>query len=189
MDPRALVPRADPETLDLLSHCETFRRQAIIKTDGSMAEETTSYGIASVYTPATHRGKGYARHILQLVHYLIAPNSLLPAFPDAWGAEPEIGPKDARLSILFSGIGEKYYATCRQGEGPQSKPGWIRQPITSRTWDVSTLPSPSIDQAGWRWPGLDELSEVETVAAAQMKKKAAEGEATSGCSFIVLPTW
>lgn len=186
---RALVPRDDPETTDLLAHCETFRRRSVLRDAGSQTKDVISYGIASVYTPANHRGKGYARHILQLVHYLIARDSLLPTYPEAWGPKPDIGPRDADFSVLYSGIGDKYYATCRQGEGTSSKPGWIRLPLTARTWDVSGA-QPVSAQEDWQWLGLDELSGLEGEAARDMKADLdREAQGNEACSFAILPSW
>lgn len=154
------------------------------------AKEVISYGIASVYTPAQQRGKGYARHILQLIHYLIAPGDLLPPFPDAWGPKPDIGPMDGQFSILFSGIGDKYYATCKQGDGHAAKDGWIRQPVTSRTWDVSSYSVGSLDQKGWEWLGADKLKDLEDEAGDQMKKDISEQHMEiDKHSFLVLPSW
>lgn len=148
-----------------------------------------SYGIASVYTPANHRGKGYARHILQLVHYLIARDSLLPPFPEPWGPRPDYGPRDADFSVLYSGIGDKYYATCRQGEGAGSKPGWIRLPLTARTWDVSGAQTAPV-QEGLQWLGLDDLGGLEEEAAQEIKADLdSEKRGDEACSFAILPSW
>lgn len=187
---RALVPRHDPQTTNLLAHCETFKRQSLIKRGTSDVKDTISYGIASVYTPAEHRGKGYARQLLQLIHYTIARSDLLPAFPDAWGSKPELGAKDAEFSVLYSGIGDKFYASCRQGEGSSSQEGWIRQPITTRTWDIDTPAVEKLDQIGWKWLGLEETGELEANAAEGLRKRI-EGESTKeGVStFAILPTW
>jgi hypothetical protein len=157
---------------------------------GEETKEVISYGIASVYTPAHQRGKGYARQILQLVHYLIAPSNLLPPFPETWGPKPDIGPMNADFSILFSGIGEKYYATCRQGEGQSSKAGWIRQPITSRTWDISQYKSGTGLQDRWEWLGPDQLEVLESEGEAAMRDEIAGSRTgAAGTSFMVLPSW
>jgi len=183
---RGLVPRIIPGTTDLLAHCETFRRLSVIKDDGGQVREVVSYGIASVYTPDAHRGKSYARQLLQLIHYIIAPEAQLPPFPSLWGPKPDFGPKDAQFSILFSGIGDKYYASCRQGEGESSKAGWIRQPITSRTWDVTSDNAGITSEEGWKWLGQDDLSHLEQQTAERMKQDlAGEGQP----SFAVLPSW
>lgn len=161
----------------------------MIRDAGSRVKQVISYGIASVYTPANHRSKGYARHILQLVHYLIARESLLPVYPETWGPKPDIGPMDADFSVLYSGIGDKYYATCRQGDGPSSKPGWIRLPLTARTWDVSNAQT-ATSQEGWQWLGLNDLSGLEEEAAQNLRAdfdRDTQGDEAS--SFAILPSW
>jgi hypothetical protein len=97
---------------------------------------------------------------------------------------------NADFSILFSGIGEKYYATCRQGEGQSCKAGWIRQPITSRTWDISQYKSDTAVQDGWEWLGPDQLEVLESEGEAAMKNEiAGPGTGAAGTSFMVLPSW
>jgi hypothetical protein len=93
---------------------------------------------------------------------------------------------DAAFSILFSGIGDKYYASCKQGEGASSKAGWIRQPITSRTWDVSAESPYAGSQEGWKWLGADELGNLEAQTSEVMK---VDLEGTEGKTFAVLPDW
>lgn len=183
------MPRHDPLTTDLLAHCETFQRQSWIRKGDSKAESATSYGIASVYTPSNHRGKGYARQLLQLIHYLIASPDLLPPFPEAWGPKPDVGPKNAAFSVLYSGIGDKFYASCRQGEGSTSKDGWIRQPVTTRTWDITGIETEDTP-AGWEWLGVDDLTGVETDAAESLWKQVSEADPVNGgLSFDIAPTW
>jgi hypothetical protein len=99
---------------------------------------------------------------------------------------------DAEFSILFSGIGDKYYASCRQGEGAESKPGWIRQPITARTWDVSEVSSSSddVNQDGWKWLNADELESLETEAADDLRRSLSGKDVDDQQStFLVLPEW
>ena len=93
---------------------------------------------------------------------------------------------DAAFSILFSGIGDKYYASCKQGEGTTSKAGWIRQPITARTWDISAQTPYAGTQEGWKWLGPDELGDLEVQTQQTMKQDLEDAE---GESFAVLPSW
>jgi hypothetical protein len=93
---------------------------------------------------------------------------------------------DAAFSILFSGIGDKYYASCRQGEGATSKAGWIRQPITARTWDISAESSTAGSKEDWKWLGPDDLKKLETQTTWRMKK---DMKIVDGSSFAVLPDW
>lgn len=65
-----LAPRNDPTTLDFVPSCETFRREGLVwRRSSSAGGESvtvperlgvTCYGIASVLTPSSLWGKGYA---------------------------------------------------------------------------------------------------------------------------------
>lgn len=195
---RALVPRNDPGTTDLLCHFETFQGRGLIREGDSKVHQVISYGLASVYTPGRYRGKGYARHTLQLAHYLIAPDSHLPPFPIIWGEKPDDGPMDADFSVLHSGIGDGFYGTCRQGHGASSRIGWIRQPVTTRTWDVSRHRhvTEGLEQKGWSWLSPDDLREPIEQAAQGMRERMATGPSVSdggddvgSCSFAIEPDW
>ncbi|KAI0711175.1 hypothetical protein C8T65DRAFT_829492 [Cerioporus squamosus] len=100
-----LAPRNRPTTLDFLCSCETFRRAALVArprpsaTSGhgdvseseTQVEEVTAYAITSVFTSPKHRKKGYGRHMLRLLHWVLAPRSALPStFPPEWGTPPDI---------------------------------------------------------------------------------------------------
>jgi hypothetical protein len=184
---RGLVPIHHDDSTDLLAHCETFRRKSITQSLKSDPSNVISYGVASVYTPAEHRGKGYARQLLQLLHYIIAPHASLPPFPTSWGTKPVIGPMDAAFSVLYSGIGEKYYTNCRQGEGPSGRAGWIRQPITARTWDITRNAPEAIDQTEWEWRSWTEMGDLETLASQEIKRAVAKSGKKN--TFAVLPEW
>ncbi|ORX37923.1 hypothetical protein BD324DRAFT_623842 [Kockovaella imperatae] len=172
----ALVPRSETSTLDLLSHVETWRRKSLIKRPGQTApEEVVSYGIAYVYTPEKHQGHGYGRHLLQLLHYILAPLPTLPSFPTTWGDQPSLeGFNDAAFSFLFSGVGDKFYASCRRGEGDDSLVGWVPIPLTNRHWDLSKVAQEAqetheADQTGWKWLTVEDLTAVEEEAIEDMK--------------------
>lgn len=59
--------------------------------------------IGWVYTPPAYRKAGHANQLLSLLHYVLAPNTLLPPFPaELWGAEPPVeGFRDASFSVGF----------------------------------------------------------------------------------------
>lgn len=104
---------------------------------GGKAFESVTYGVAAVCTPRKNRGNGYARQMLQLLHYLLAAEEHLPPFPEEWGSPPDAALRlaPARISTLQSGIGEVFYAKCRKGLGEGSEPGWIWQGVPSRVWE------------------------------------------------------
>ncbi|KAI0944814.1 hypothetical protein AcW1_001660 [Taiwanofungus camphoratus] len=127
-----LAPRNDPKTLDFMCSCETFRRTGVIKIRSQNMQapkliEATSYGIASVYTPPQKRRKGYAQHMMRLLHWVLAPRSALPAkFPSAWGSPPLIRGlrvSNAQWSVLYSDVGEDFYRAC--GPDENSAAGWL----------------------------------------------------------------
>lgn len=165
----ALVRRSEAENPDaeLLSHCETYRRPAFISGPNGV-ERRKSYAIASVCTPEEHRNKGYARRMLQLLHYVLAPPEALPPFPEAWGAKPVAHLGDAAFSVLYSDVGPDFYARCTIGE---ERPGWVKEPTMKRLWQLAPLPE------GARAPNIaedeilnfDALAKLETAGAEQVK--------------------
>ncbi|KAG9013753.1 hypothetical protein FRB90_005713 [Tulasnella sp. 427] len=112
-----LVPRDEPDTLDFLSSCETYRRTIFIKAQ-SQVKESVGYGIASVFTRPAFRGKGYASHMMHLLHW--NPG----AFP------PENLNGDAVLSVLYSDVGG-FYERCGPGPGAL---GWVSTERRSAIW-------------------------------------------------------
>ncbi|KDQ17759.1 hypothetical protein BOTBODRAFT_582450 [Botryobasidium botryosum FD-172 SS1] len=175
-----LVPRDDLQTLDFLCSCETHRHAAIASTNLAdrahddpsppswsprQVEDVTGYGIASVFTPKRFRRRGYASHMMRLLHHVLAPPSSL-SFPVAyWGSPPVIPPGfgSARVSYLYSDVGRKFYASC--GPGIEEDGGWIVQSAKSIIWEVDALSRALIVNLGqdskarmqdrpWRW--LDE---------------------------------
>ena len=170
---RTLVPRDDTTTLDMLAHCETFRRPSLSCQPGStQLNHVFSYGIAGVFTPQDKRGHGYARQLLRLLHYVMAPTSKLPPFPATWGPPPSIkGFGDASFSVLYSGVGDKYYASCKRGDGETSLLGWERQHVTSRHWTVPQEPMEGEADVQGDWIGSDGLQALENIATETMTRE------------------
>ncbi|KAG9049106.1 hypothetical protein FS837_011118 [Tulasnella sp. UAMH 9824] len=128
-----LVPRDDSDTLAFLSSCETYRRKIVVKHD-SGTKEAVGYGIASVFTRPDFRGKGYATHLMRLLHWVLAPHELLPRFPfEIWGSPPSQTLGDATVSVLYSDVGG-FYERC--GPTPET-PGWISTARYSTVWPVN----------------------------------------------------
>ena len=120
----------------------SYRREIVIRRAGSEElESATGYGIASVFTPERNRGKGYARRMMQLLHWVLAPRANLPPFPESWGAPPVESFGDATVSVLYSDIGEHYYANA----GPdETAKGWITRDPVSTMFEVP-LDQPRLD--------------------------------------------
>jgi len=94
--------------------------------------------VAHVFTPPDKRGKGYASHMMRLLHWVSTKRtSEHNKFPVEWGAPPrEVEEADDQLfSILFSGVGNRFYKET--GPEVEKSGGWeTRHPI-STTWEIS----------------------------------------------------
>ncbi|RSH87605.1 uncharacterized protein EHS24_000117 [Apiotrichum porosum] len=158
----ALVPRSDPTTVDILSHCQTFRRRAFVVQPGSdTVKQVTSYVVAHVFTPPEKRSMGMARHMLRLLHYTLAPKDDLPTFPKAWGAPPTTHYGDAAFSVLYSDVGPDFYQGCTVGE---DRPGWVATPTDKRTWPVGQ--GESTWDPEWEAIDLAQAKQLEVTATA-----------------------
>jgi hypothetical protein len=113
------------------------------------------YGIASVFTPPQNRRKGYAKHMMRLLHWVLAPETALPhsSFPPEWG-EPPIRPSlagDALFSVLYSDVGEDMYRSC----GPMpSDIGWSTSSPVSTTVLTAAL-AEHLSSAALTGPAVD----------------------------------
>ncbi|KAH6915165.1 hypothetical protein BKA70DRAFT_568086 [Coprinopsis sp. MPI-PUGE-AT-0042] len=151
-----LAPRDDPETLDFMCACKTFRREVFVtRSDSSTVE--VGYGIASVFTPPENRGKGYAKHMTRLLHWVLAKPDTRPSkFPVEWG-EPPVqveGFMNGSVSVLYSDVGTEFYLAC--GFLPGSHDGWRVAPRAATIWKVSGgSPSQVIQQQ--QCLGIEEL--------------------------------
>jgi hypothetical protein len=135
--------------------------------------EAYSYAVAAVFCPSKYRGTGYGRHLMRLLHYVLAPPEYLPPFPAEWGAPPAVqGFRDARFSVLYSALGERYYAECRKGAGTDSQLGWVRQKATLRTWTVPAQGDAGDDKLGdgWTWMNPKQLKSLEPLAVREMRE-------------------
>ncbi|TFK39356.1 hypothetical protein BDQ12DRAFT_698070 [Crucibulum laeve] len=192
-----LAPRNNPQTTNFLCSCETFRRVGLAVRASLDAkseppvEEVTCYGIASVFTPPSNRKRGYARHMMQLLHWVLAPESFSSEkFPEEWGAPPENveNAGKAAFSVLYSDISNFYY-TC----GPTlNDEGWtIREPI-STIFDVveyttrHTEAVPEEVNQQWYWLNDKDVLPLWNVDAGKIKSEI--GIMSNGTpSFTFLP--
>ncbi|CCM04741.1 uncharacterized protein FIBRA_06930 [Fibroporia radiculosa] len=161
-----IAPRANPKTLDFMCSCDTFRRTAVVARPGAdpKAKEIIAYGIASVFTPPEKRRNGYARHMMRLLHWVLAPWSTLPPFPKAWGAPPAVAHGNAQLSILYSDIGPNFYYTC--GPDGNGTPGWVECESVETSLVLSSermrenVSAPHKSSHSWMWLGEDDMKYV-----------------------------
>ncbi|EIW68609.1 hypothetical protein TREMEDRAFT_31623 [Tremella mesenterica DSM 1558] len=130
----ALVRRSDPQG-SILSACETHRTRGFLKQKGgNKVENAWYYGMTCVVTPAQHQRKGYATHLLRLMHYILASPLHLPTFPSEWGSPPSPIPIELKEyfppawgTFLSSEIGPDFYYRCLVGidrRGWEAKEVW-----------------------------------------------------------------
>jgi len=130
-------------------------------------QEVATYGIASVYCQPQHRGKAYPRHLLSLLHYVLAPEGSLPPFPAEWGAPPQIpGYGDAAFSVLYSDVGPTYYSRCTKG---LSEPGWVNVDPGKYVYAVKA-DTPAASTEGWKWLDMNEAHAMEPEASRRIRR-------------------
>ncbi|KAJ3497207.1 hypothetical protein NLJ89_g10380 [Agrocybe chaxingu] len=149
-----------------------YRREGLLanRQEGkNIPQKVFGYGIASVFTPTEHRKKGYARHMMRLLHWILAPKLKLPVgtFPPEWGAPPERPGHifEAAFSVLYSDVGADFYAQC--GPYGESNGGWILTEPTATTWSLPTifenetlLAAKETGQLAWKWLGGSSTNEI-----------------------------
>ncbi|TDL23748.1 hypothetical protein BD410DRAFT_148606 [Rickenella mellea] len=155
-----LAPRADPTTLDFKCACETYRRKALVRKEGSLSpEERISYGVASVFTPPAKRKNGYAHHMMSLLHWVLAPRDALSPFPASWGQPPPEVPGfgNASFSTLYSDVGEFYKIAGPAG----ADGGWVIRDPVATIWQVPKTNTPTIlSGEGLRWLDEDGVEDI-----------------------------
>ncbi|KZV83705.1 hypothetical protein EXIGLDRAFT_842756 [Exidia glandulosa HHB12029] len=170
-----LAPRDDPTTLDFLCACESYRREGFVRLPGDdAAREETMFGIASVYTPPRHRRKGAARHMMRLLHRVLAGDAAaLPPFPSAWGSPPPHVPpghKYGIASVLYSDVGAGFYSICGPSEETR---GWEVHSPMGTVFDVAAtlrlFAEHGVPKADVAYLALGDLEEVWNTDALLMK--------------------
>ena len=119
------------------------------------------YGIGTVYTPPANRGKGYAGHMMRLLHWVLAsPDRLSAIFPEEWGSPPARveSAGNGQCSVLWSDVGLDFYRRC--GPTPNSE-GWTVTGAASTIWRVSKGSSGSLTKTESKWLWLDEAGALQ----------------------------
>ena len=157
-------------------------------------EAKTGYGIASVYTPEHKRGKGYARHMMRLLHWVIGLQATLSPskFPEEWGLPPPIpdGFGDATVSVLYSDVGPTFYKACGPFGGDH---GWTvtRQEFTDLAVDTALTKAQGMDASGagkWVFMPTSDLEEVwKADSEALSKESPANLDASTQAAWTFLP--
>ncbi|KAG2076269.1 hypothetical protein BDR04DRAFT_1003597 [Suillus decipiens] len=185
-----LAPREDPTTLDFMSACRTYKRASLVVYPPSFpsgpnsVHETTSYGIAAVFTPPSKRGRGYARHMMRLLHWVIASRDNLPEFPEAWGTPPEevADAGGGLFSVLWSDVGEEFYRSA----GPGSEgDGWEKRELVSTIWEVGAEEG---DDEGWKWLTQEQLKGLWYHDAGLIRKELENMPVKNGLCEVERPT-
>lgn len=125
-------------------------------------ESEVGYGVASVFTPPHNRGKGYAKHMMRLLHWVLAPAaSFSTTFPEEWGQPPAIpeGFGTGVVSVLYSDVGREFYKAAGPVPGED---GWVVGPHVITTWNLATSSLNASNDAVSRWTflGKEQLQEL-----------------------------
>ncbi|KAJ4473727.1 hypothetical protein J3R30DRAFT_3511305 [Lentinula aciculospora] len=173
-----LAPRTNPSALDFLCSCEIFRRDGLsARTNPNTPsdpkpwiEQVECYGIASVFTPPSNRGKGYARLMMSLLHWILAGNKLpFNSFPsDVWGSKP-VAPSEmgnATFSALWSDVGD-FYEWCSPdcAVPTKKKNGWVVRGLRTTRWRPrknvdSLMYTDSAFTGQWHWLTHEEVDQL-----------------------------
>ena len=179
---------------------ERFRRDGLVSraTTSSGAdnivEEVTGYAIASVFTPEWNRGKGFAKHMMSLLHWVIGRRGFLgiDQFPAEWGSPPERPSfvEDGEFSVLYSDVGPRFYQLT--GPTTENADGWQVTDPTSTIWNVRSahalLLSHDTRSQDWRWLDKDTINEAWKVDAQAMMHELSITPASNSIAFAFLPT-
>lgn len=174
----------------------SFKRDAIIAHDSSVAdsaEDVVAYGVASVFTPAPYRRYGYAKHMMRLLHWVLANLRFREAtiFPKAWGTPPEAPDNvgNAAFSVLYSDVGAQFYESC--GPSISVGGGWSVKSPVSTLWRLKAQEThESLDLGGnmvigeWRMLRLEDLNHVWEKDAGAMRANLAKRHTTGRSPFL-----
>jgi hypothetical protein len=141
------------DSINLLSSFR-YRRHAVCAFPASKSDnERIAYGVASVFTPERNRRKGYAQHMMRLLHYVLTDPQNLPPFPIIeWGEPPQIpeGFGNAIASALHSDVGHFYSACGPSTSSVPTQQSWNVTDPYGTLWDVpSDIPEDVDEHVEW----------------------------------------
>ncbi|TPX50682.1 hypothetical protein SeLEV6574_g00769 [Synchytrium endobioticum] len=157
----ALIADDAPEdTTDLLSSCESYKREAVLGFGNGQVTMTHSYRISYVFTPKVYRGKGYASTLMTLLMEELKKD------------EESLG------SHLYSDVGADFY--CRIG--------WkaYHRPTTTINVKSVTPPAPSTDNCSQLSDMT--LDTLPAILCNDTKRLYEYAKSSAHPIFIVLPT-
>ncbi|KAJ1300328.1 hypothetical protein OPQ81_005149 [Rhizoctonia solani] len=129
-----LVPEDDPDTTNFYASCRIFAREVLTLQPGQTSPSSSfGHAISTVLVPSEHRGKGYAKLFMSLLHSALASHR----YPHPLKV-PTVTNHPSTVSVLYSAVGD-YYARCIPATGES---GWTLQKSVVTTWPLSSVQIP-----------------------------------------------
>ncbi|KAH7335647.1 hypothetical protein B0J17DRAFT_719248 [Rhizoctonia solani] len=123
-----LTPEDDPDTTSFFASCQTLTREVLTLESGqTLPNSSFGHGVTSVFIPPEHRGKGYAKRLVSLLHSPLAPHR----YPNPLKA-PTAADYPSTVSVLYSAVVD-YYFRCIPSVGEL---GWTVQKSFITTWPL-----------------------------------------------------
>ncbi|WVQ77088.1 hypothetical protein IAR50_006771 [Cryptococcus sp. DSM 104548] len=204
-DQRAIcwvLVRRDDFDGEIYSALETHRTKCFIKNKGqNQVQDGWVYEITAVVTPHKHRGRGYATHLIRLLHYILTSSpaldtyrpisQVIPPFPNSWGQSPptisqELAPYVPRAegSILWSDVPMRVYERCTlglDGRGFQSREDWGHTLI----WKLHD--GQPEDRGDWEYIWEFDMADIYPIVSANSEQRLAQVPTTNRTVFLCDP--
>ncbi|KAF7555432.1 hypothetical protein G7046_g6558 [Stylonectria norvegica] len=151
-----------PGERPILASCETIKKPVLVAGKDGIVKEGIAHGIASVFTFAECRGKGYAGGLMTLLG-------------EEWKAVQEKKNGDAVCSVLYSDIGKKFYHTL----------GWKPFESAHLVFPVASQESPN--EESLKPITYDDLPALATRDEQLIRQKLSLPSASSSTRVALLP--
>ncbi|CAE6424558.1 unnamed protein product [Rhizoctonia solani] len=126
-----LAPKDDPDTTSFFASCQVYTREVLTLQPGqALPSSSFGHAITSVFVPPEHRGKGYAKRLMSLLHSVLAPHQ----YPNHLKT-PTVTDRPSTVSVLYSAVGD-YYSRCIPSTGES---GWSLQKSFITTWPLLSV--------------------------------------------------